>query len=339
MKLTVRSSKKYDILSYPSFDNLQEEISKVVRGKNILIVCDENTERLYLKEAEQALSDFSKEVIVFPAGEESKNVQNYMRVVTTLAEKGFLRSDAVLALGGGVIGDLAGFAAATYMRGIGFIQCPTTFLAMIDSSVGGKTAVDLPQGKNLLGAFYQPDLVYINLSTLHTLPEREVVCGMGEAVKYAFLSSTVTETMLKRGMTEELIFACLAIKKEIVEGDELDNGKRALLNLGHTLGHAVENLSSYKLSHGECVSKGIDKVISMSKKYYGFSDRKEEEMRSLLSLSRADLSLIYPLEEVLTQTMRDKKREGKGTWFVLIKEIGQAERVFLTPDKVRELLK
>ena len=338
MKLTINASKKYDILSYPSFERLQEEVSKVVRGKNILIVCDENTKKLYLDEVRKALPDYAKEVLVFPAGEESKNVENYLSIVATLAEKGFLRSDAVLALGGGVIGDLAGFAAATYMRGIGFIQCPTTFLSMIDSSVGGKTAVDLPQGKNLLGAFYQPDLVYINLSTLRSLPDREVVCGMGEAVKYAFLSDTVTEKMLKKGMTEELIFACLAIKKEIVEGDELDNGKRALLNLGHTIGHAVENLSSYKLSHGECVSKGIAKIIAMSKKYYGFSDEKEKEMKGLLACSHADLSLVYPLEDVIKQTVHDKKREGKGTWFVLLRDIGQAERVFLPFDRVKELL-
>lgn len=337
MKLTVCASKKYDILSYPSFDRLQEEIKKVVTGKKILILCDENTGKLYAKEVADRLTDFEKKVLTLPAGEETKEIGNYYRVVEFLAKSGFTRSDCVLALGGGVIGDLGGFAAATYMRGISFVQCPTSFLAMIDSSVGGKTAIDLPEGKNLLGAFYQPDLVYINVSVLKTLPTREVVCGMGEAVKYAFLSKTVSYEMLQKGMTEELVFACLEIKKSIVENDERDRGERALLNLGHTIGHAVENLSHYASSHGECVAKGLKKIIEMSKKYYGFSTEKEKEMTSLLSLSGADLTISFPMEEVLTQTVHDKKREGNGTWFVLIKDIGQAERVFLTYEKVKEL--
>lgn len=338
MRLTVCASKRYDIVSYPSFDCLWEELKKVLKGKKILVVSDKNVEKLYLGEVEKALCEYELHTVVFPAGEETKRMDNYIRLVETLAREEFTRSDCVLALGGGVIGDLAGYAAATYMRGVSFVQCPTSFLAMIDSSVGGKTAIDLPEGKNLVGAFYQPDLVYINVSVLKTLPKREVVCGMGEAVKYAFLDKKVTYDALKKGMTEELIFSCLEIKKNVVEADERDNGKRALLNLGHTIGHAVENLAGYSLSHGECVAKGIKKIIKMSQKYYGFSDEKREKMEKLLSLSGADLSIEYPMETVMAQTAHDKKREDEGTWFVLVRDIGLAERVYLTPQKAKELV-
>ena len=338
MKLPVNATKKYDIVSFPSFDFLAVEMKKKARGKNVLIVSDDNVAPLYLEEVKSALSGFFVHTFVFPAGERSKNVDTYLKIVGALAENGFVRQDCVLALGGGVVGDVAGFAAATYMRGISFVQCPTSFLAMIDSSVGGKTAVDLPQGKNLLGAFYQPDLVYIALKTLSTLPEREVRCGMGEAVKYAFLSESVTPELLKRGVTEELIFECLKIKADIVEKDEFDKGTRAFLNLGHTLGHAVEKLSDYSLSHGECVVKGLAKIIDMSVKKFSLSEEKKQKMISLLALSGTEPILPFGLQEVLAETVHDKKREKSGVNFVLLKDIGKPTSVLLTAEEAEALL-
>ncbi len=338
MKLTVHASKKYDIVSCDGFEKLGEEVKKVFRGEKILIVTDSNVAPLYLKKVKEALVGYELIEEILLAGEASKNVENYLRIISVLAENSFARTDGVLALGGGVIGDMAGFAAATYMRGVTFIQCPTSFLAMIDSSVGGKTAVDLPQGKNLLGAFYQPSLVYIALSVIKTLPEREVKCGMGEAVKYAFLSDTVTAKTLEKGITEELIFRCLAIKAEVVEGDEFDKGRRAILNLGHTIGHAVEKMSDYSLSHGECVAKGIAQIIKMSEKFYGYGQEKSERMNKLLSLSGVDLTLGFPIKEVLKQTAHDKKKESSGVKYVLIKEIGQAESVLLTEKQAEALI-
>ena len=338
MKLTVNATKKYDIVSFPSFKLLAEEMKKNVRGKNVLIVSDDNVAPLYLKKASDALVGFSVHTFVFQAGEKSKNVDTYLKIIGVLAEKGFVRQDCVLALGGGVVGDVAGFAAATYMRGISFVQCPTSFLAMIDSSVGGKTAVDLPQGKNLLGAFYQPDLVYIALETLRTLPEREVRCGMGEAVKYAFLSDSISPELLKKGITEELIFKCLKIKADVVEKDEFDKGTRAFLNLGHTLGHAVEKLSGFSLSHGECVVKGLSKIIDMSVKNYSLSEEKKQEMVSLLALSGTEPTLPFDLAEVLKETVHDKKRERGGVNFVLLKDIGEPVSVLLTAEEAEALL-
>ena len=338
MKLTVNATKQYDIVSNPSFDRLSEEMRKKVRGKNVLIVSDSNVAPLYLETVRNALKGFSVDAYVFPAGEASKTSETYLKIVCYLAEKGFVRQDCVLALGGGVVGDVAGFAAATSMRGVSFVQCPTSFLAMIDSSVGGKTAVDLPQGKNLLGAFYQPDLVYICPETLKTLPEREVRCGMGEAVKYAFLSKTVTPELLAGGMTEELIFKCLKIKADIVEKDEFDKGTRAFLNLGHTLGHAVEKMSGFTLSHGECVAKGLSEVIGMSVKKFGLSQEKKNEMKSLLALAGIETSLPYDVKDVLKETVHDKKREKDGVNFVLLKDIGEPTNVLLTKEEAEALL-
>ncbi len=337
MRLTIHASKVYDIVSYDRFDNLNKEM-KAVTGKKVLIVTDDNVAPLYLGEVKASLNNFETHEIILPHGEKSKSVENYLAIISYLADAGFSRSDCVLALGGGVVGDIAGFASATYMRGISFVQCPTSFLAMIDSSVGGKTAVDLPQGKNLLGAFHQPDLVYIALSTLRSLPEREVICGMGEAVKYAFLSTSVTKRLLEKGMTEDLVFRCLKIKAEVVEGDEFDTGRRAILNLGHTIGHAIEQLSSFTLSHGECVAKGIAQIIKMSAVRFGLSREEVQEMEQLVGLSGADLDPVYPLSDILAQTAHDKKKENTGVRFVLIKKIGETERVLLTPAQARELL-
>ena len=338
MKLTVNATKQYDIVSFPSFDHLSEEMNKKVRGKNVLIVSDSNVAPLYLDTVRNALKGYSVDAYVFSAGEASKTCETYLKIVEYLAEKGFVRQDCVLALGGGVVGDVAGFVAATYMRGVSFVQCPTSFLAMIDSSVGGKTAVDLPQGKNLLGAFYQPDLVYICPETLKTLPGREVRCGMGEAVKYAFLSKTVTPELLAGGMTEELIFKCLRIKADIVEKDEFDKGTRAFLNLGHTLGHAVEKMSGFSLSHGECVAKGIDKIIGMSAKKFSLPAEKVKEMQNLLSLAGIETSLLYDIKEVIKETVHDKKREKCGVNFVLLQDIGAPVSALLTKEEAEALL-
>ncbi len=338
MRLTINVSKKYDVVTEQSFLPLKEEVKKFFKGNKVLIVTDSNVEKLYLEEVKSALDDYSLFSFVIEAGEESKNIDNYVKILTFLAENGFYRNDLVVALGGGVVGDLAGFVSSSYMRGVTLVQCPTTLLAGVDSSVGGKTAVDLPQGKNLAGAFYQPSLTYINLSTFNTLPEREVRCGMGEIVKYAFISSSITEDMLKGGDIEKLVMECVKIKAQIVEEDEYDNGKRALLNLGHTIGHAIETLANFSLSHGSCVSKGIARVIDMSKKYYSLTEEKCREFKRILEYSGESVDIPFSNEEILEQIKHDKKSAKDGVSFLLIKDVGDVRIEKLTLEKIKELL-
>ena len=338
MKKRIAASNPYDVVTAHGFSSLEEALPALLPGKRILVVTDENVAPLYLSELLSALGHFEATPYIIKAGESSKCIENFASILSFMAQNGLKREDAVLALGGGVVGDLAGFCAASYMRGVRFIQCPTTLLSMVDSSVGGKTALDLSEGKNLVGAFHQPSLVYINLDTLATLPEREIRCGMGEIVKYAFISKSVHEEMLKEGISEELILSSIGVKAAIVEEDERDHGQRALLNLGHTLGHAIEHLSSFSLSHGAAVCRGLAKVIAMSKKYYSLSDEKESEMLRLLSYADEELSCPYSDEELLALLSRDKKATAEGINFVLIRDIGDCRTVPLSEEKIKELL-
>lgn len=217
------------------------------------------------------------------------------------------------------------------------MSCPTTLLSCVDSSIGGKTAVNLPQGKNLVGAFYAPSLVYVSLSSFDSLPKREIECGMGEIVKYAFLDCSITCEDIKKGDREEIVVKSLEIKKKVVETDEFDRGERAKLNLGHTVGHAVESLSAYAYSHGLCVAKGIAKIIEVSQKYYGFSDEKKDEMLALLNCYPFDLDIEFSSERILEKITVDKKAETDAISLVLIKDIANVEVVKLPFDKVKEL--
>ncbi len=337
MRLTINALRKYDIVTDYSYANLKKEIKRFFTGRRILIITDSIVENLYLDVVKKELNEFEVFSFVIQAGEASKNIDNYVKILNFLADSGFLRDDLVLALGGGVVGDLAGFVGATYMRGITLVQCPTTVLSGVDSSVGGKTAVDLAQGKNLVGSFYQPHLTYINLSTFETLNELEVKCGFGEIIKYAYISKSITEELLKEGITEQLIIECLKIKAKIVEEDEFDKGKRALLNLGHTIGHAIETLANFSLSHGSCVLKGISKVIDMSKKFYGLSDDKKVELKKLLNYAGENIDIPYSNEQILEQIKKDKKTESDGVNFLLIKDIGEVRIEKLTFDEIKML--
>ena len=238
-------------------------IKDVTRAKKLLVVSDTNVAPLYLAIVSSSLSGEGFEVsdFVIEAGEQSKSTKTYLSIIDALASRFFKRTDAVVALGGGVVGDIAGFAAATYMRGIDVVQIPTTLLAMTDSAIGGKTGVDLPQGKNLLGAFHQPKLVLADADVLSTLPEREWQNGLGEGAKYACLAGgRIAELMADgdiKNHTDEFIELCAGYKAKIVAADEKEGGLRALLNLGHTVGHAMEKLSDFQIPHGVAVANGV----------------------------------------------------------------------------------
>lgn len=335
--ISVKAQKnEYLVVIENDFSNLSNRIGEIFSGK-IAVVYDQNTHALFSKEINKQLENFKSCEIVFPAGEESKSLQSFEKLLCFLAENKFTRADAILAVGGGVIGDLCGFVASSYMRGIKYMSCPTTLLSCVDSSIGGKTAVNLPQGKNLVGAFYAPSLVYVSLSSFDSLPKREIECGMGEIVKYAFLDCSITCEDIKKGDREEIVVKSLEIKKKVVETDEFDRGERAKLNLGHTVGHAVESLSAYAYSHGLCVAKGIAKIIDVSQKYYGFSDEKKGEMLALLNCYPFDLDIEFSSERILEKITIDKKAETDAISLVLIKDIANVEVVKLPFDKVKEL--
>ncbi len=275
----VETSKKYDvIIGRDLLDRAGEYISKLIKPSKALIITDDNVAPLYLGRLEASLkaSGFECESFVIPHGEASKSAENLIKILNFAAEKRLTRSDLFIALGGGVVGDLAGFAAAVYLRGVKLVQIPTTLLSAVDSSVGGKTAIDLDAGKNLAGAFYQPSLVLCDYTTLDTLSDEVFTDGTGEVIKYALLGNTeLFDHLLENGKsfdTEYVITECVKMKRDIVCADEFDTGRRMILNLGHTVGHAIEAANGYTLSHGKCVAAGMA-IITLAALEDGICDK------------------------------------------------------------------
>lgn len=337
LKLSVNASKNYDISVTSGIESFKP-LCKLIKGKKVAVITDDTVYGIYGDILKDYIEDKDTYFYVFPHGEENKNAENYLKILNFLAENQFTRKDGIITLGGGVVGDLGAFAASTYMRGISLIAVPTTLLSAVDSSVGGKTAIDLKSGKNLCGTFYQPDAVYINVDFLKTLPTREITSGMGEVVKYAFLNETITADLISRGITEELIYKCLKIKADVVEKDEKESGLRMILNLGHTVGHAIEQLSGYKYSHGECVAKGIKFAIDISNKIYNFSQEKLQKCYNLLSAYKFDLTCEFSSEQLVEQIKADKKSDGEKINFVTIQEIGNTPIKAISFEKLFKLL-
>ena len=266
--VTVSASKTYDILIGSGLlTQLGERVKALGKAQKVCVVSETTVFPLYGKAVAESLENagFSVVSFVFPAGEESKNGSVFLELLNYLAENRLTRSDIIVALGGGVTGDLAGFAAASYLRGIRFVQVPTTLLAAVDSSVGGKTAIDLPAGKNLAGAFCQPSLVLCDTDTLNTLPADIFRDGCAEVIKYGILYDPVLFSHLEdKGLDfdrEAVITRCVELKRDVVMEDEFDTGARMKLNLGHTIGHGVEAKSNFTLSHGKSVAIGMAIVV------------------------------------------------------------------------------
>ena len=337
-ELTVKtSSREYPVFVSDSLSSLGKALG-VMKGEKVAIVTDENVSALYPL-VEGFFGEKSVYKFVIEAGENSKSPENFIKIQNFLAENGFTRSDSVVAFGGGVVGDLAAFCASTYMRGITLVAIPTTILSAVDSSVGGKTAINLDRGKNLCGSFYQPSAVYICTEFFKTLPEREIACGLGEVIKYAFLSDTVTIEDVKGETSVNLIEKCLKIKADIVGRDENERGDRKLLNLGHTVGHAIERLSGFGISHGECVVKGLFAILNISKRYFGLSDNAYERALEVISCRGHDLDIGFSAEEIYGQILSDKKSDGSGVDLVLICEDLSAKIVRVSYIELKELLK
>ncbi|MBQ3049164.1 MAG: 3-dehydroquinate synthase, partial [Oscillospiraceae bacterium] len=261
--VTVNASKKYNIyIGDNLFDNIPKYLAEVFPKGKICVVTDDNVDCLYGDNLMSLISGKYETVkFVIEHGEKSKNISTYASLLNFLAENHLTRSDAIVAFGGGVVGDLAGFAAATFLRGIKYLQIPTTLLAMVDSSVGGKTAIDLDAGKNLCGAFYQPDIVICDYSLTKTLSQEIFADGCAEIIKYALISDIdLYNHLIEKGKDferEYVISRCVQIKSDIVAADEFDGAARQLLNYGHTVGHAIEALSNFGITHGSAVAVGM----------------------------------------------------------------------------------
>lgn len=339
-RLPVNCNRKfcYDIVFDQSFDGLKEELEPfALSGRKLCIVTDTMVEPLYAKEVQAVLKDVCKEIHIFsfPYGEEHKNLETVQSLYVYLIEHHFDRKDMLVALGGGVVGDLTGFAAATYLRGIGFIQIPTTLLAQVDSSIGGKTGVDFSQYKNMVGAFHMPKLVYMNFGTITSLDERQYFAGMAEVYKSALIKDADLFVWLLDHIYEicdrdmdtvtEMVMRCCNIKKAVVEKDPTEQGDRALLNLGHTVGHAIEKYMNFQMLHGECVALGIVCAAYISWKKELLSMDEYYEIRDMLVPFNLPISLtdIDP-QEILKLTKSDKKMDQGKIKFILLKKVGKA---------------
>ncbi len=329
--LKVNAGKGYEILIEKGIlSSCSKYIKKVTVAKKVCIVSDSNVYPLYGDTVKSQLENegFTVYSYVFPAGEESKTTATAISIVEFLAENGLTRNDLVVALGGGVTGDMAGFAASVYLRGIDFVQLPTSLLAQVDSSVGGKTAVDLPQGKNLCGAFHQPSLVLIDADTLVTLPERFFNDGMAEAIKMGCIKSRALFELIEnqngKERIEDIIYECVSLKAQVVERDEKEHGERALLNFGHTAGHAVEKLHAFKdITHGEAVGIGMV-LISEAGEKNGLTEKGcAEKIKTVLKKYSLPLSDANSLSDIVSAMSADKKRTGTSIKFIFIKDIGE----------------
>lgn len=335
--LDKKHSRSYEIcIGYDIFDRIAVMIANSRIAARYVIVTDDRVGTLYgeMLLAHLKKLDIRSDLIVFPAGERSKTIHTLLDVTDRLIHLGVDRTSALIALGGGVVGDLTGFVGSIYMRGIPCIQVPTTLLAQVDSSIGGKTAIDLPLGKNLLGTFSQPVSVFIDIKCLDTLPEQEYQNGLAEVVKYGIIDSEILFQQLEDGVEmmrsrnrpflETIVQRACMIKKGIVEMDEREQGLRRMLNFGHTLGHALEAASKYELSHGNAVAIGMIAAARMSQKLYSLPAGDRERIEKLI----ASLSLACRIpqglktENILAGLQRDKKKTGEFIHFVLLKKIG-----------------
>ena len=317
-------------------DNIGSHILEGYKGDKIAIVTDENVDKFYGDIVEKSLQNqgFNTLKIVLKPGEKTKSMDQVMRLYDSLLDFGVNRGNLIIALGGGVIGDLTGFCASTFLRGIPYIQIPTSLLAQIDSSIGGKVAIDLPKGKNLVGSFYHPKAVYIDPEVLGTLEKRFLNDGLGEVIKYALIKEKDLFSELKGIHSEEellnhmenIIYRCCSIKKQVVEADEKDTGERMILNFGHTIGHGIEKLQNYEgLSHGEAVSVGMYCITLNSEKEGLTAGGTAEEVKNLLKKFNLPHKVEGIRKEDLIEVLAmDKKNIGKTMNLILLKDIGEA---------------
>ena len=337
----VKASREYDVLIGPGLlATLGDHAKTMKKVKKVCIVSETNVWPHYGEAVKKSLQDKNLEVVefIFPAGEESKSGQTYLELVNFLAENQLTRSDLLVALGGGVVGDLTGFAAATFLRGIAFIQVPTTLLAAVDSSVGGKTAIDLPAGKNLCGAFYQPSLVLCDIDTLNTLPESVFKDGCAEVIKYGILyDPDLFAHLAENGLDfdrQSVITRCVELKRDVVAEDEFDTGARMKLNLGHTIGHGIEAQSHFEISHGTAVAMGTAIVTRSAQKLGICTEGTEKAVLEILTKFGLPTTCDCTAETLQRYSLSDKKRSGGTVSLIIPERIGYCR---IAPTPVEEI--
>ncbi len=339
-RLNILFEKKpcYDIVFSTSFSDLLSELDTLeIENRKVCIITDSHVASIYGDEIMNILKGHCRKNVLFsfPAGEESKNLATVKDIYTFLIKESFDRKDLLIALGGGVVGDITGFTAATYLRGVDFVQIPTSLIAQSDSSIGGKTGVDFDGYKNMVGAFYMPKLVYMNVNVLKSLDDRQFFNGFAEVMKHGLIKDAIFYEWLLDHMYEicdrdtdtllEMVQKSCLIKKLVVEKDPTEKGERALLNFGHTIGHAIEKYKNFSLSHGECVALGAVAASFISWKHGWLSMEEYYEIRDMFVPFNLPISVedIDP-QEILRLTKSDKKMEGDSIKFVLLKKVGKA---------------
>lgn len=348
--ITIKASVTYEVLADSELIEKSGVLIRKALGnetKKVCVVTDDKVDLLYRRPLVRSLekADFDTSEFVFKAGEKSKNMETVSELLEYLAEKEFTRSDALIALGGGVTGDLTGYAAASYLRGIKFVQVPTTLLAAVDSSAGGKTGVNLRAGKNLAGAFWQPSLVLFDIDTIKSLPYDEVLNGAAEVIKAGVISDRTLfsnindcEDLTDKYVIKEISRRAIEIKKEVVEKDEHDKGERQLLNFGHTIGHAIEACSDFNISHGHAVAMGMV-IISKAAHRFGWSD---EDCATPISESLKKLGFSiecpYSAAELAGAALKDKKRKGDIITLVIPVSLGNCRLKKIPVDKLEEVI-
>ncbi len=340
-RIRINTARKYDVIVGDGLlKEIGNHISYFTKSAKIAIISDSNVWPLYGKTVTNGLNSSGFETchFVFNAGEENKNANTYLSILNFLAENQLTRSDFLIALGGGVVGDVTGFAAATFLRGISYIQIPTTLLAMVDSSVGGKTAIDLPAGKNLAGAFYQPIFVLCDLNTLNTLPNEIFRDGCAEVIKYGMLyDPELFKHLEKYNLNfdqEYVISRSIEWKNNAVTADEFDRGERQKLNLGHTFGHCVEKLSQFSISHGQAVAIGMDIVTKAACSKGLCQIETYEKSHAVLHAFGLPTSTYFSASAIYESMLSDKKRFGQTLNLILPKKIGSCE---IHPTPIDEL--
>ena len=342
-KITVHASGTYDILiDKGSLGSIGQVLKERFKPCTIAILSDDKVFPLYGKTVTDSLqaAGFRTVAHVIPNGEQSKTLDNVTAFIECMVKAQVTRTDMVLALGGGVVGDMAGFAAAIYLRGIPYIQVPTTLLAAVDSSVGGKTAVDISAGKNLVGAFHQPALVYLDTDTLNTLDPAVLRDGFAEVIKYGIrLDGNLFDAVAVPDSFDltKVIARCIEIKRDVVEQDEFDKGLRGLLNFGHTFGHVIEKLSGFTITHGSAVARGMI-IAAKVARIYGFTDY-TEVITKVVKDYCFETNCPYSADELYSVILSDKKRSGADITLVLPKEIGACTLEKMPAGQVLELMK
>ncbi len=339
-RMTINYEKKpcYDIVFTDSFNLLTDELQAfAIENRRVAVIADSNTEKLFGNAVLEQLAGHCKKVILhsFPAGEANKTLDTVKDIYKKLIEGEFDRKDLLIALGGGVVGDVTGYTAATYLRGVDFVQIPTTLIAQSDSSIGGKTGVDFDGYKNMVGAFYMPKLVYMNVSVLKELDDRQFYAGFAEVMKHGLIKDAMFYEWLldnmyeihdrEEAVLEEMVMRSCTVKKLVVEKDPKEQGDRALLNFGHTIGHAIEKAMHFEMLHGECISLGMVAAAYISWKHNWLSMDEYYEVRDMFVPFNLPISIdsINP-EEILRLTKSDKKMESGQIKFVLLKKVGKA---------------